>query len=67
MLQKPDVHVEEPVSDGYIQFETGILSFEKVSAVFNTLPLDITFVNKAGIAGCFLKGKIEYLKGQRLL
>lgn len=48
---------EQPSNDGYIKFETGILLPEEISAIFNTLPVDITFVGKDGTVRYFSQGK----------
>jgi len=32
--------------EGQLQFETGTLSEDEIAAIFNTLPVDITFVDK---------------------
>ena len=48
---------EESPRSGYVKFETGILSDREISAIFNTLPLDITFVDKDGIVKYFSQGK----------
>jgi DUF438 domain-containing protein len=42
---------------GYLQFESGLLSGEEIEAVFNTLPVDITFVDKEGAVKFFTQGK----------
>jgi hypothetical protein len=36
----------KPEVEGLISFETGTLSKEEIEAIFNTLPVDITFVDK---------------------
>lgn len=63
---KPEkVNVEEkelekggqPANGGYIRFETGILSPDEISAIFNTLPVDISFVDKDGIVKYFSQAK----------
>jgi len=41
----------------HIKFDTGILTPEEISAIFNTLPLDITFVGKDGAVRYFSQGK----------
>lgn len=46
-----------PSNDGYIEFETGILNPEEISGLLNTLPLDITFVDKDGAVKYFSQGK----------
>lgn len=48
---------EQPSNNGYVKFDTGILSPEEVSAIFNTLPLDMTFVDKDGAVKYFSQGK----------
>ncbi|HPT87281.1 MAG TPA: DUF438 domain-containing protein [Bacillota bacterium] len=63
--QPPRVNVEAkeraqgevPSNDGYIRFETGILKPEEIEGIFNTLPLDITFVDKDGVVKYFSQGK----------
>lgn len=44
-------------SEGYIKFETGILKAKEISLLLNTLPLDITFVDKDGVVKYFSQGK----------
>ena len=46
--EKIQRHGEEPVERGYFKFETGVLSMEEMEAMLNTLPVDITFVDKDG-------------------
>jgi len=48
---------EEPANNGYVKFDTGILSPAEISAIFNTLPLDMTFVDKDGAVKYFSQGK----------
>lgn len=48
---------KQPSNDGYIKFDTGILSPLEINAIFNTLPLDITFVDKDGAVKYFTQGK----------
>lgn len=45
------------VSKGVIRFETGFLTESEVSLIFNTLPFDITFVDKDGSVKYFSQGK----------
>jgi PAS domain S-box-containing protein len=40
-----------------IQFETGVLSRKEIEAIFNTLPIDITFVDKEDTVKYFNKGE----------
>nr|WP_276576562.1 DUF438 domain-containing protein [Caldicoprobacter algeriensis] len=55
--QKAQVEGQQPVESGYIKFETGILSQKEIDAIFNTLPVDITFVDKDGVVKYFSQGK----------
>lgn len=56
-------HTEKPKTEakaapyGILQFETGTLSKEEVEAVLNTLPVDITFVDKNDTVKYFNKGE----------
>lgn len=53
--QKVQSEGEKP-ADGYLRFETGILSPEEIVQMFNTLPVDITFVDKDGTVKYFSQG-----------
>jgi len=44
-------------NNGYIKFEPGILTPEEIKYIFNTLPIDITFVDKDGAVKYFSQGK----------
>ncbi|SCY73933.1 DUF438 domain-containing protein [Alkaliphilus peptidifermentans] len=48
---------ESKTTQGYLKFDTGILKLEEISAIFNHLPLDITFVDKDNIVKYFSEGK----------
>lgn len=47
---------EVPASEGYIRLETGILAKEELEAMLNTMPVDVTFVDKEGIVKYFSQG-----------
>ncbi len=47
---------EEPASEGYLRFETGVFSKVELEAMLDTLPVDITFVDKDGIVKYFTNG-----------
>lgn len=47
---------DKPAGDGYIRFETGIFTQPELQAMLNTLPVDITFVDKDGIVKFFSQG-----------
>jgi hypothetical protein len=42
---------------GYIKFETGVLKPKEIELIFNSLPVDITFVDKEGIVKYFSASK----------
>lgn len=61
---KPAVQAEEKQAEeartavnGYINFEPGVLTPEEIKSIFNTLPLDMTFVDKTGTVKYFTQGK----------
>ena len=45
------------VDKGYVKFETGILSTKEINHIFNTIPGDMTFVDKDNIVKYFSQGK----------
>lgn len=52
-----DEVVESKSPQGYLKFDTGILKLEEIQAIFNHLPLDITYVDKDNIVKYFSEGK----------
>jgi len=48
---------EKPVLESVLQFETGTLTREEVEAILNTLPVDITFVDKDDAVKFFNKAE----------
>jgi DUF438 domain-containing protein len=42
--------------EGYLKFDTGILKLEEISGIFNSLPFDITFVDKDDTVKYFSHG-----------
>jgi PAS domain S-box-containing protein len=48
---------EVTVPEGILQFETGSLSKEEVEAILNTLPVDVTFVDKEDTVKYFNKAE----------
>ena len=46
-----------PSNNGFIKFDAGILSPEEINAMLNTLPIDITFVDRDGAVKYFTQGK----------
>lgn len=55
--KKEDEKIADEDSKGYIKFDTGILKAKEISAIFNTLPVDITFVDNNGVVKYFSQGK----------
>jgi PAS domain S-box-containing protein len=55
-LEKPKIE-EKTMPEGAIQFETGTLTKEEIEAVLNTLPVDITFVDKDDAVKFFNKAE----------
>lgn len=48
---------EEQDVEGYVKFNTGILSCQEINCLLNTLPVDITFIDKEDIVKYFSQGK----------
>ncbi len=57
VVKKVENEGEEPSNNGYVKFDAGIMSPDEINAVLNTLPLDMTFVDKDGIVKYFTQGK----------
>ncbi|MDF2538148.1 MAG: domain S-box protein [Herbinix sp.] len=55
--EKANEQGDKPASDGYIEFDSGILSKEEIEAMLNAMPVDVTFVDKDGIVKFFSQGK----------
>lgn len=57
--ERVNVSKEEKEKDdvGNIVFETGVLSVKEISAIFNHLPIDVTFVNKDDVVKYFSHSK----------
>lgn len=49
--------IEKELTKGLIPMDAGTLSYEEANAIFNTLPLDMTFVDKNGHVKYFTQGK----------
>jgi PAS domain S-box-containing protein len=50
-------HISEGKVEDTVQFETGSFSEAELTAVLNTLPVDITFIDKNDIVRYFSQGK----------
>lgn len=46
-----------PVSDGYVRFNTGILSVQQLELIMNHLPVDLTYIDENDIVRYFSHGK----------
>ena len=46
-----------PSNDGYVLFDAGLMLPEEINAMLNTLPIDITFVDREGSVKYFSQGK----------
>lgn len=56
--QKEGIETKKQSSEGGpIQFDAGAMTTEEVNAMLNTLPLDITFVDRNGVVKYFTQGK----------
>ena len=61
LIAKPELDTlkaeEKPMAEGTLQFETGTLTKEEVETILNTLPVDITFVDKDDAVKFFNKAE----------
>lgn len=48
---------EEDTKDGYIRFETGIISLKQLETLMNHLPIDLTFIDENDVVRYFSHGK----------
>ncbi len=55
--EKEQKQGEVPAGDGYLKFDTGIMTQPELEAMLDTLPVDVTFVDKEGVVKYFTQGK----------
>ncbi len=55
--QKAKEETKGTLDGGYVKFETGILSSKEINYILNTIPGDMTFVDKDNIVKYFSQGK----------
>lgn len=55
--QKAKEETKNTVDDGYIKFETGVLTSKEINYILNSIPGDMTFVDKDNIVKYFSQGK----------
>lgn len=48
---------EENIREGYVKFDTGVLSFSELNKIFNSLPVDITFIDQDDVVKYFSQSK----------
>ena len=51
------IEPEETAPTGEVKFDAGAMTPEEINAVLNTVPLDMTFVDKNGLVKYFTQGK----------
>lgn len=56
-LEKKEAGKAAEGTPGYIKLETGVFKLEELEAMLNTLPFDITFVDKDDVVKYFSQGK----------
>lgn len=57
VVEKEESKGVPPSNDGYVLFDAGLMLPEEINAMLNTLPIDITFVDKEGSVKYFSQGK----------
>ena len=55
--EKKEIPAHKPKGEGMVTFETGTLSNEQIETIFNTLPVELTFVDKNDIVRYFSQPK----------
>ncbi|MDU4694182.1 MAG: DUF438 domain-containing protein [Paenibacillus sp.] len=55
--QGTDTSTGTGVPQGFVKFETGVLSMEQLEAVMNHLPVDLTFIDENDVVRYFSHGK----------
>jgi len=55
--EKKERPTRKPGGEGMVAFETGTLSNEQIEAIFNTLPAEVTFIDKDDIVRYFSQPK----------
>lgn len=58
---------ESKTPSGYLKFNTGILKLEEISAIFNHLPIDITYVDKDNIVKFFSEGERIFTRTKAII
>ncbi|WP_235946366.1 DUF438 domain-containing protein [Saccharibacillus alkalitolerans] len=53
----PAASASAPISEGYVRFDTGILSVQQLELIMNHLPVDLTFIDENDIVRYFSHGK----------
>lgn len=55
--EKMEIEIKKEVREGFINFETGEMKIDEIEAILNTLPVDITFVDKDDTVRYFNQSK----------
>lgn len=53
----PEAASAAPISEGYVRFNTGILSVQQLELIMNHLPVDLTYIDENDIVRYFSHGK----------
>ncbi len=56
-MEQTETSPDKPEAKGMVQFEMGSLTHEEIEMIFNTLPVDITFVDKEDTVRYFSQSK----------
>lgn len=57
LAAETDKEAEEPEFDGFIRFETGIVSLKQLETLLNHMPVDLTFIDENDVVRYFSHGK----------
>jgi DUF438 domain-containing protein len=56
-IDKKGYKEDKNIKEGFVKFDTGILSFKELGIILNTLPVDITFIDNNDIVKYFSQTK----------
>ena len=65
MEEEPEKEEEEPAITGEVKFDAGSMTPEEINALLNTVPFDMTFVDKHDKVKCFTQGKERILPARK--
>jgi uncharacterized protein len=66
-IKKKEFDMSKAVKDGIVSFESGNLTIPQIEAIFNTLPVDVTFIDDENTVCFFSEGKDKLFARSRAI